>query len=124
MTIPGAVLQNELQKRLPAEFFAQFPRGTEVAYSVIPLIPTLEPELKTQVQVAFAGSLQVVWQVLTGICGLGLLLSLAMKKLPLHTHTDEHWGVKDSSPVAEVELGSTPKEVDEDRLTAVSTRSA
>lgn len=101
MTIPGTVLQNELKKRLPAGFYVQFPRGTEVAYSIIPLIPTLQQELKTEVQVAFAESLRVVWQVLTGICGLGLLFSLAMKKHPLHTHTDENWGVNDGTVTAD-----------------------
>lgn len=96
MTIGGTVLQNELKKRLPGGFSVQFPAGTAIAYSVIPRIPSLEEPLKTQVQTAFAESLQVVWQVLVGIAGGGLLLSLAMKPLPLHTQVDEKWGRSDA----------------------------
>ena len=35
----------------------------------------------------------MIWQVLTGISGLGLLCSLPMKGLPLHTQVDEKWGM-------------------------------
>lgn len=87
------MLQNELKKRLPQAFAVQFPAGTAIAYSVIPLIPSMEEPLKTQVQAAFADSLQVVWQVMVGIAGLGLVSSLAMKRLPLHTQVDEKWEI-------------------------------
>ncbi|KAJ6550611.1 iron permease [Mycena vulgaris] len=93
VTLGGTVLQNELKKRLPAAFSVQFPGGTAIAYSIIPLIPTLPEPLKSEIRIAFAQSLRVVWQVLIGVSGLGLLASLAMKRLPLHTEVDQKWGI-------------------------------
>ena len=99
VTVGGAVLQNELHKRLPADFLAQFPKGTEVAFSVIPLIRSLEEPLKSEVRSAFAGAIQVVWQVLAGIGGIGFVASFLMKQLPLHTAVDADWGRKDGAPL-------------------------
>ena len=35
----------------------------------------------------------MIYQVLIGIAGLGFLISLPMKALPLHTQVDERWGM-------------------------------
>ncbi|KAF7362515.1 Iron permease [Mycena venus] len=102
ITIGGTILQNELHKRLPAEFIAQFPGGTEIAYSIIPVIRTLEEPLRGQVRDAFAQSLKVVWWATTGIAGLGFLLSLPMKHHQLHTAVDREWGL-------EISDGSEPE---------------
>ncbi|KAJ7201832.1 iron permease [Mycena pura] len=107
VTIGGTVLQNELQKRLPPAFSLQFPHGTAIAYSIIPAIQTLPEPLKTEIRVAFADSLRVVWQILIGISGLGFSVSLAMKRLPLHTEVDEKWGIDNESPKVEESLNSS-----------------
>ncbi|KAJ7151953.1 iron permease [Mycena filopes] len=101
VTIGGTVLQNELQKRLPSTFALEFPQGTAIAYSIIPLIRTLPQPLKGEIQIAFAESLRVVWQVLIGISGIDFLASLAMKRLPLHTEVDKKWGITESERKAE-----------------------
>ncbi|KAJ6482029.1 major facilitator superfamily domain-containing protein [Mycena vitilis] len=93
ITVGGTILQNELHKRLPADFVAEFPGGVEIAYSIIPVIRTLQEPLKTQVRVAFAESLKVVWWTTTGIAGIGLLACLGMKHYKLHTTVDENWGM-------------------------------
>ena len=90
------MLQNELQHKLPSDFVSQFPGGTGIAYAVIPLISSMEQPLRGEVQKAFAGSLSVIWRVLIGVGGLGLLASLPMKRLPLHTEIDKDWGIMDS----------------------------
>ncbi|KAI0087477.1 iron permease [Irpex rosettiformis] len=95
ITIGGTVLQNQLVKRLPIEFTSQFPSGAALAYSAIPTIGKLQDPLRAQVREAFAESIRVIWQVLTGISGLGLLCSLPMKGLPLHTQVDEKWGIEE-----------------------------
>ena len=87
------MLQNELQNRLPSEFVSLFPQGTAIAYAVIPLVSTMEQPLKDEVQNAFAGSVGMIWKVLIGIGGLGLISSLPMKQLPLHTGVDKDWGL-------------------------------
>ena len=46
-----------------------------------------------EVQVVFVKILSVVVMFLIDIFGLGLLSSLGMKHLPLHTSTDNDWGV-------------------------------
>lgn len=50
--------------------------------------------MRSQVRDAFADGLIVFWEVLVGIAGLGLLVSLAMRHYPLHTKTDEDWGMQ------------------------------
>ncbi|VDC06977.1 unnamed protein product [Peniophora sp. CBMAI 1063] len=110
VTIGGAVLQNELHKRLPSAFLSQFPQGSEVAFAIIPTIPVLEQPLKDEVRNAFAGSTQVVWQVLAGIGGIGLIAGLFMKQLPLHTSVDAHWGREDASSTSVDLEKDTPKQ--------------
>ncbi|KIP04457.1 hypothetical protein PHLGIDRAFT_129482 [Phlebiopsis gigantea 11061_1 CR5-6] len=112
VTIGTAVLQTQLTTRLPADFIATLPGGDGVAlaYSLVPVIPTLEPPLRGQVQAAYADSIAVIWQVLIGVAGIGLLASLFMKGLPLHTETDKNWGMKDEGE-AEKEDGPE-KQVD------------
>ncbi|KAF8585267.1 MFS general substrate transporter [Ramaria rubella] len=94
ITLGGAILQNELHWRLPPEFLSQFPEGVAIAYSVIPQIRSLPQPLKDEVRQAFMDSLRPIWNVLAGVCGLGLLSSLFMKGLPLHTATDDEWALK------------------------------
>ena len=91
MTIGATVLQNELQHRVQTSFLNTFPEGVAIAYALIPQIPSLSEPLKSGIQGAFAGSLQVVWQVLLGIGGIGFLSSLIMEGLPLHTTLDKDW---------------------------------
>lgn len=95
VTVGGTILQNQLTKKLPAEFIDQFPSGTSVAYSIIPVIPTLEEPFRTTVRVAFAESLRSYWEVLIAVGAAGLAASLLMKALPLHSSLDEDWGLKD-----------------------------
>ncbi|THH07858.1 hypothetical protein EW146_g9180 [Bondarzewia mesenterica] len=68
-----------------------------IAYATIPLISGLPEPLKMDVRVAFADSLKVIWQVFVGITGLGLLSSLVMKHLPLHTAVDKDWSLEENT---------------------------
>ncbi|TFY71509.1 hypothetical protein EVG20_g1500 [Dentipellis fragilis] len=108
ITIGGSILQNELRKRLPAKFSSTFTDGTQIAYAVIPQIPDLPQPLKDEVRRAFADSVRLIWQVLTGISGLGFLVSLVMKGLPLHTSTDEEWGMQERKD-SDVEVKESEK---------------
>ncbi|KAF7355674.1 Iron permease [Mycena sanguinolenta] len=94
VTVGGTILQNQLSSRLPADFVAQFPGGVEIAYSIIPVIPTLQDPLRTEVRNAFADALKVVWWTTTGLAGLGFFASLFMKHYTLHTVTDKEWGLE------------------------------
>jgi len=95
ITISSTILQNELKKKLPAAFTAQFPSGTEIAYAAIPVIRDLPEPLKTEVQTAFADSLRVIWLTMIGICALGVLSVLFMGEVPMKEHTDEAFGLSD-----------------------------
>lgn len=72
----------------------QLPEGVALAYSVIPLIGKLDEPLRSEVRQAFGESIVVIWQVMLGVAALGLLSSLPMKALPLHTQVDERWGME------------------------------
>ena len=95
------MLQTQLSIHLPAAFSQQFPQGVSIAYSAIPTISSLPEPLRTQVRVAFADSIRVLWQVMVGVAGLGLLSSLLMRGLPLHTRVDEEWGMREEAGQAE-----------------------
>lgn len=92
-----------LEKKLPADFVAQFPPGFEIAYAAIPAIKLLEEPLRTQVQAAFADSMAVIWQVMIGIAGLGLLLSFLMAEVPLDTTVDESYALKEKEHIPDAE---------------------
>ncbi|KAJ7101372.1 major facilitator superfamily domain-containing protein [Mycena belliarum] len=93
VTIGATVMQNRLSTDLPASFKGVFPQGTQIAYAVIPLIPTLPADVAEETRKAFASALGELWQVMIGIGAVGLLISLAMKHIDLHSDTDEEWGV-------------------------------
>ena len=67
-----------------------------IAYQIIPVIPQLHDDTRAAAREAFARSLIVLWEVMIGIAGLGLLTSLFMKALPLHTQRDEQWALEGS----------------------------
>ncbi|KAJ3019302.1 hypothetical protein NUW54_g122 [Trametes sanguinea] len=93
VTIGGALLQNELQRRLPLTVQNAIPGLNNVAYAVIPLIPTMAQPEKDLTRKAFAESLAIIWRMLTAVAGVGLIASLFMRGLPLHTQRDENWAV-------------------------------
>ncbi|OSX62054.1 hypothetical protein POSPLADRAFT_1074411 [Postia placenta MAD-698-R-SB12] len=93
ITIGSTVLQNQLRIRLPQSFLNDI-QGVEIAYAVIPQIPTLPEPLKDEVRAAFAQSLDVLWEVMVAVAGLGFLSSLLMKELPLQSVVDDSWGLE------------------------------
>ncbi|KAJ3789292.1 major facilitator superfamily domain-containing protein [Lentinula aff. detonsa] len=97
VTIGGTILQNELSKRLPPSFAQTALNGgsADIAYSLIPIIQTLEEPLRTQVQDAFAESIIRVWQTMIGIAGIGLLSSVFMKEVAMHKKVDQDWALKE-----------------------------
>ncbi|KAN0135476.1 MFS general substrate transporter [Lactarius tabidus] len=106
VTVGGAILQNELKKKLPTSFLDQFPQGVELAFAAIPSIPTLEQPMKDEVRETFGEALKVVWQVVLGIAGAGFVSSLGMRQLQLHTNIDQDWGREDIPIPIERKLSS------------------
>ncbi|KAJ3487811.1 hypothetical protein NLI96_g3281 [Meripilus lineatus] len=94
ITISSTILQNELNKTLPPEFISQFPAGLELAYAAIPQIRTLPEPLRTEVRVAFADSMSLVWKVMVGISGLGVLSLLLLKEVEMNSHMDDSYGLE------------------------------
>ncbi|KAI0363882.1 iron permease [Pilatotrama ljubarskyi] len=94
VTISATILQNALKQRLPPAFTAQFPSGAEIAYAAIPVIPTLDEPLRTEVREAFAASLAVVWKVMLGISAAGFLTLGLLKEVPMQRHTDDKFGLE------------------------------
>ncbi|KAJ7254827.1 iron permease [Mycena rebaudengoi] len=92
---------NMLKKNLPAEFVAQFPPGFEIAYAAIPYINRLPEPLRAEVRAAFADSMAVIWQVMIGMAGLGLLLSLLMAEVPMTNAVDENFGLVEDKKVGD-----------------------
>lgn len=99
IAISSAVLQNQLKGRLPADFTSTFPAGVEIAFSAIAQLPTLEEPLRSQVRVAFAESLSIIWKVMIGMSALGMLSNLALQEIPMLTATDEKYGLQENQQV-------------------------
>ncbi|KAJ6511410.1 major facilitator superfamily domain-containing protein [Mycena vitilis] len=93
VTIAGTIIQNGLQSRLPKALLSQSQNSehAELIYAIIPQISDLEASLKIAVQQAFGETLQVLWRVHIVAAGCGLIVSLVMKPLPLHTERDKKW---------------------------------
>ena len=98
------MLQNQLQDHLPADYLQTLPRGVNIAYAVVPGISGLPEPLRGEIRLAFAQGLSLLWKVLAGVSGAGLLASLAMREIPMHTVTDEHWDLS-VQVVPAVEIG-------------------
>ncbi|OBZ71185.1 putative transporter C3H1.06c [Grifola frondosa] len=79
ISMGNAIIQNELTRRLPPAFLAQFPGG----------IPSRE------VRAAFAAAIAVLWKALTGVAGAGFIASLFMREIPMHATIDENWDLSD-----------------------------
>lgn len=95
--IGGTILQNILLKDLPASYVATLPQGVQIAYAVIPDIPKLAPELRADVQVAFAHATQVIWKVMLGISAVGMLTCIPMREEKLRESLDKQWGLKEGN---------------------------
>ena len=95
VAIGGTIIQNQLAKKLPALFISQLPSGVSFAYSAIPTLRSLDPQLQLLVRHAFADSLRVLWLVMIGISGIGLISVFFMQELPMHTDVDEQWALKE-----------------------------
>ncbi|KAL5508718.1 hypothetical protein ACEPAG_4803 [Sanghuangporus baumii] len=96
ITIGATVLQNQLLARLPPTFLQSLPAGIEVSYASIPKVRALQQPLKDEVRKAFAESLDVLWEVMIALAGIGFISSLAMKEVPMQEIVDENWGLRDN----------------------------
>ncbi|EIW57883.1 iron permease [Trametes versicolor FP-101664 SS1] len=95
IVIGGTILQTKLLQTLPASFTASLPKGVQIAYAVIPTIPSLQEPQRTEVRAAFAQATQLIWRVMAGISGAGLLTCLLMQEVELRKDSlDEKWGLK------------------------------
>jgi hypothetical protein len=61
--------------------------------------------LRTEVQKAFAESVQVIWWVMAGLCVAGFLSVLLMKELKMHEITDDNWGLEKAAEKTDLEIG-------------------
>jgi len=93
VTVGGTILQNELGKRLPQEFLKSLPQSgaSSIAYAAIPQINSLAEPLRTQVRAAFADALRVIWFVMIGVAGVGLLSTALMADVPMQAKMDDKW---------------------------------
>ncbi|KAH9847880.1 iron permease [Lenzites betulinus] len=122
VAISASILQNELKKRLPLTFVQQFPAGVEIAYAAIPLISSLEEPLRTEVRVAFAESLSIVWKAMIGFSAAGFLTLFMLREIPMQKNLDENYGLetKGNSSSARLGRGSDEEAVEVAKLNSTS----
>nr|VWO96716.1 DHA14-like major facilitator [Ganoderma boninense] len=75
---------------------ASLPQGVEISYAAIPQIKGLGEPMKGAVRAAFADSLDVLWEVMIAVSGLGFLSAWLMREVGLQQITDENWGLNES----------------------------
>ncbi|KDR66677.1 hypothetical protein GALMADRAFT_232386 [Galerina marginata CBS 339.88] len=94
VTVGGAILQNELKRRLPGSILSQIHDSEgQLAYSIVPLVRTLPPNLKFVAENAFLDSLRILWITLTACCAVGLLCFVWTKNYPLRQTVDGKWAI-------------------------------
>lgn len=60
----------------------------------LPLVRIIRSEpLRTEVRTAFASSLRVIWQVVLGLAGVALFISIFMEQIALTREVDQDWGL-------------------------------
>ena len=98
-----------LSSMLPASFLQSVPQGTTAPtlYALIPELATLPPQSRAEVQVAFARSLAVLWQVLAAVGAVGAVASLFMRGIPLSHTLDPNWAIKHGDKERDQEVGAT-----------------
>lgn len=94
IAIGGAILQNQLSKKLPQSLIETLPSGAAYTYSLIPVIGTLSSAEQGVVRQAFADSLKIIWETMAGISGLGLLSCLLMKEVEMRVSVDDQWALE------------------------------
>ena len=110
IVIGGTILQNTLLRELPTDYLVRFPQGVQIAYAVIPTIGGLEDAaLKQTVREVFARATRLIWRVMIGFSGAGLLTVLLMREEKLRRDRDAKWDLKNAgsgsvTPTAEKEL--------------------
>lgn len=87
-------MQNGLRKRLPSDLMLQLPPGSDISYAIIEVIGDLPLPLQETVRDAFAESLSLLWKIMIGISGAGLLSVLLMREIPMADVVDESWGLQ------------------------------
>ncbi|KAF8523951.1 iron permease [Hysterangium stoloniferum] len=97
IALGGSILQNTLSTELPASFIALFPPHTDIAYAAIDIIPTLPPDQRKLVTEGFARSIGMIWKVLAGVAGGGLLSCFLMQEIPMSDEIDENFTLADRS---------------------------
>ncbi|KAJ6629600.1 major facilitator superfamily domain-containing protein [Mycena sp. CBHHK59/15] len=110
VTIGGAILQNSLRRRIPASVRNDLPPNTQIAYAIIPLIASMPPALREQVQDAFLHSLRQVWIGMAATCGVGMCTMFFIQDIPLRSTTDKKWDTVDDRRKPLAELDVTPDE--------------
>lgn len=76
VAVGGAILQNDLPKRLPAGAKAKLEGDGEIAYALVEIMNMLSEEDRAQVKTAVTDSLRLIWITMAALSGLGLLSSI------------------------------------------------
>ena len=88
----------------------------QIAYAAIPRIrsSSLDPDVRRAVEAAFARATRLIWQVMIGVSGAGLVTVLLMREVRLRRDRDETWGLQEKGA-----SDGSGKEVGNDSSTAV-----
>ncbi|KAH8818766.1 iron permease [Flagelloscypha sp. PMI_526] len=97
ITISATILQNQLKKNLPSSFTLQSQSGVEIAFTIIDTIPHIPEPLQTEVKAAFAKSMTMIWLVMVGISGLGLVSLILMREVQLRETVDANYALKEKA---------------------------
>ena len=106
------MLQNQLRARLPRAFLATLPRGVEISYAAITQVRGLGEPLKGEVRAAFAGALDVLWEVMIAVAGVGFVTAWAMREVPMQRAADENWGLDEKAATGGAGDGGADVELD------------
>lgn len=93
IALTGNLLQDGLRRHLPSNVLQGVPSGVQIAFTIIPRIPSMPLPLQIDVRQAFQDSMHRVWIVMEVTCVVGFLGFCMMRDLPLHSDTEKIWGM-------------------------------
>ncbi|KAL4246489.1 MFS transporter superfamily protein [Abortiporus biennis] len=94
ISIGSTILDNTISRKLSPDILSMFPGGASGVYFSIPILSSIPDPARTEIRIAFADGISLIWEVLIGFAIIGLLSCFLMKGLPLHTELDKKWGLE------------------------------
>jgi len=104
IAIGGTVLQNQVGQHLPESISTILPAGQPVEYAIIPLLPSIDPITRQEVQGLFNDALRTIFEVTAAMAAFGLLTVFVSREIPLSRQVNEERTFKEKEKLSKLRV--------------------